>query len=817
MTINDKKYTYDDMVNDKVPNWYRVVTVSGKSTAFNFNGDDGLILERSEDNGVNWTIIDLLGAGSDSGPITPTGSGNGVVHVETSTTTTSSDLNDTPGGYYWDNTSAAGKVLSTNRFYLTRLSNVRSGEDAVAGNTATFATLGTEWTGEGIGGGKTMDDYCNSGTLFSTVAQYDYAKYYTDYVTYTESWDAADNNDGTMSITFGPGKLKELACKKLRITVRDSEDNTKSAQIEYSVPIIVKDGEVTTMDEIFSEHEKEDCKVCDVAILNGGVLTKANPATPAQITNDREEVYNVDVYAGGELYIPAGTEYTVNTLTVRSVGDGVGLVDVQGTLNCNNSTLIHYKRLHNVGSDYRWYYFTLPYDCNVNEVTFSNGEPALHGVDFEIDWYDGEQRAQCQADGNWKSVAVHPEFPNIIKAGYGYTIAIEKQAGHDNTTLLFPMANFEEVNDQLAVPVGNWGAGDDAVPVNHKGWNVVGNPFLTKYKAQEDIDINGELRAGLLEYSVTEKGWIQTTNPTVNYVTIAYDGGKSGYDQWPLTNHLFNPFHSYIIQAGGDTEKDNLRVLFKNAYKRHHGASMIRRTDSEIEAGELEPVWLQVDLSNASGEKDVTTLILSDRYTPDYDMTYDLAKWRGSSYKRYTKPVLASTLNGYELVFNAIPDSVAKNRVPLTYYTRTQGTMEFQLSGAYNWGVLEEVMLHDDLLGVDHNLLTDGAYTFTANAGETSNRFSISAKVNRYKAPNVATGMDLVELQNVQIFTRDHTLLLNGLEKGTQVYVFDMSGRLVGRQLATLPYMQFNIPVSGVYNIRLVGQKAGFTLRALVQ
>ena len=58
---------------------------------------------------------------------------------------------------------------------------------------------------------------------------------------------------------------------------------------------------------------------------------------------------------------------------------------------------------------------------------------------------------------------------------------------------------------------------------------------------------------------------------------------------------------------------------------------------------------------------------------------------------------------------------------------------------------------------------------------------------------------------------------INGLEPGTQVYIFDMSGRLVGRQVATIAYMNFNVPAFGVYNIRLIGQKAGTTLRALVQ
>ena len=811
MEIDGKTYDYDDMKADRVPGWYHVETGTG-ITRFNFNGDDGLILERSTDGFESWTVIDLLGAGTKAAPATPTGSGNGVVHTESRENTTSSDLNDTPGGYYWDATSAAGKVLSTNRFYLMRLSDVHSGYDAVEKNTESFVTLGEEWTGRGIGGGGAMVDFCGSGDLFSEVAQYDYAKYYTAYVPYEDKWTAHDNGDGTFTIQFNSGELAKLSCKQLQITVKDAVDNSKTAQVEYRVPIIVASGSSVTTDELFNKHDKDECKVCDVAILNGGVLEKSKPTTPAQVAADREQVYNVDVYGGGELYIPSGTTYTVNTLTIRSKGDAVGVVDVQGKLIRNNHTLIHSKRFHNVGADWRWYYFSLPYDCNVSEVTFSNGDPAVHGVDFEIDWYDGASRASSQANGNWRSIATHPEHPNIIKAGYGYTIAVEEKTGHQNISLIFPMANFTEAT-QVPVSVGNWGAGDDDVPVNHKGWNVVGNPFLTRYKAQEGLDINGELRAGELVYS--GNGWTQTDNG-INYATIPINGGQDSYYQEALTNRNFDPFQSFIIQVGGDAERNDLAVQLKNAYKYKHPYSIVQRQESEYEVDENTPVWLRLNLNNANGESDQTTILISDHYTAEYDMQRDLAKWRGTSYKYYTRPVLASVYGGHELAFDALPDSIVADRVPLTYYSRNAGTMRFELSGAYNWQALEEVILYDAQKNTQHNLLTSGAYEFQAAAGEVGNRFSISAKVNRRKEPTIHTDIDLVDMQNVVLTVQDRNLLINGLEEGTTVYVFDMSGRLVGRQTGQT-FMRFTVPATGVYNVRLEGQQAGITLRAIVQ
>lgn len=769
MEIDGKIYTYEDMTAGKVPNWYRVETDNAtEQKALNFGGNASVIFERTEDNGVSWSAIDLLGAGNLSAPLQPTGSGNGQVG-------THSGINDNPG-FYWDASSAAGKILSTNRFYLTRLSSVKSGLNAVEKNTATFVTLGEEWDGGGVGTtDDKMTDYCESGGLFSDVATYNYAGYYTDYEKITEGWTANNNGDGTLTIQFDPGKLAELACKKIKISVTDATDATKKAQVEYRVPIIVKESTDVTQSALFNSHDKDECKVCDVAILNGAVLTKSKPADAAEVAADRDQVYNVDVYAGGELYVPTGTEFKVNTLTVRSKGDAVGLVDVQGKLTRNNSTLIHSKRFHNVDPDWRWYYFSLPYDCNVSEVTFSNGDPALHGADFEIDWYDGEHRASSQANGNWVSIASHPDYPNVIKAGYGYTIAVEGKAGHDNVSLHFPMANFKEVSTQVVVPVGNWGAGDDAVEVNHKGWNVVGNPYLNMYKAQAGLDINGALRVGYLE--VQSGKWVQDAEGArnINYATIPLDGGKSGYDQQALTNHEFNPFQSFIIQVGGDAPRSDLQILLKNAYKKKR-ASIVMRKDSEYEAEENAPVWLPLNISNSDGEKDQTTIIISDNYTDEYDMTYDLAKWRGSSYKRYTKPVIASVYGGYELAFNALSDESAANIIPLTVFTKNSGEMTFELSRGQGSGALEEVILHDSKLNVNHNLLTNGKYQVYVNAGETSDRFSLSARVNRKKEPQIATDIFITDAPDGAV----RKLLIDGniyIQRGNRIY--DITGKPV--------------------------------------
>ena len=190
---------------------------------------------------------------------------------------------------------------------------------------------------------------------------------------------------------------------------------------------------------------------------------------------------------------------------------------------------------------------------------------------------------------------------------------------------------------------------------------------------------------------------------------------------------------------------------------------------------------------------------------------------RGSSYPRFTLPVLASLTADQELAFNAVPDSVAEKKIPLTCFSKDGGEMRLELSNRYQWGPLTEVILHDAEFDAHQNLLTDGAYTFNAMKGENKNRFSISIRVNRKQAPTVTTDVNLVDVQNVKVTVRERNILLNGLESGTRIYIFDMNGRLIGNQVATQSFMSFAVPTMGVYNIRLVGQKAGITLRTLVK
>jgi hypothetical protein len=157
-------------------------------------------------------------------------------------------------------------------------------------------------------------------------------------------------------------------------------------------------------------------------------------------------------------------------------------------------------------------------------------------------------------------------------------------------------------------------------------------------------------------------------------------------------------------------------------------------------------------------------------------MQHDLAKWRGSSYRHYTRPVLASVYGGHELAFNALPDSIVADKVPLTLFSKNDEEMTFELSKSYASGALEEVILHDAKMNVNHNLLQNGEYHVYVNAGETSDRFSISARVNRKKDPQIITDFPIIDASEGIV----RKLLINGniyIQRGNRMY--DITGKQI--------------------------------------
>ena len=808
MTIGGKTYKYADMEAGKVPQWYCLGDPKIYNTKVNdvnqfvFNGDDGLILERWDQQTGKWVAIDLLGAGTSAAPAYPEGNGNGQIQKDNTKYKINGSnvaLNDDEG--FWAMVSGINIPLSTNRYYLVRKKEVKSGANAVAQNKTKFATLATEWEGTPIGGDASAMAF--SGKMFSEVGQYDFSSYYSVYEELTSvnntTTNFVDLKDGTWSIKVD--NLEQYACHVLRLDIRNKNNLSEVlARVEYQVPIVVKEvkeGEITTTDAIFMNHDAEECSTCDVVVLDNATLKTE--------IGGRDVINDIEIYPNGKLWLPSDGNLSVNRLIMRSFGDNMPRLSYFGSLNRTDKNIYFDKRI----KEDRWYWFTLPFDCEVADISERGSkEPLKYGSDFAIMYYDGANRATGVQSGNWKLFT-----GNTLKAGVGYIVAVTTKKGHAYMELRFPMCNadLDDVSrNAIYVPVRAYGANTSARP-NDKGWNLIGNPYLDNYKKG---NLTEPLTVGTLEQVIVDgrTEWVLNTEvgKDLRYVVVPINGGLDGYKHIPVNSTEIDPFISYFVQVDGNSDGEELSVEFRET---NLPLAAIRSNIIDNDIAD-EPVWVGLRIENAYGDADETTLLIADTFTDEYDMMDDLAKWRADDYQYLDMPVLATLSNDDELAFNALPQESAELGVPLSYFVAADGTYTFSLIEDYdNTDKLEIVELHDKLTGTVTDLL-HAPYVFESDRIEDANRFTLSARIK--KSPDILTNTFDYSISDVTATASQRQLLFSSLPLGAKVWVFTSDGRLVSFTPSTTDStLHLVLPENGVYNIRIESNDGFATLKTI--
>lgn len=742
--------------NSGFEHYYRLTT-----PFMQFNGDDAVALFDPSGN-----MVDLIGAGTKAGGL----------NTSSLVAASGSDGNvngfmDNPGGWYTENGYQVlenngenpNYKLSSNRCLLIRRNHVKSGADAVERNQTDFLTLGDyeylgenyegEWRGLEIPGhsgsaGKTAS--CNG---FNEVGSYDYNAYYAkfDSITSVEELSGNKNKDGTYTIPIP--QLDTLSCTMLRVKVYEGTEEKASA--EYKVPIMVE-GSKKTNNEIFKKHEIPTCKECDVVILRNATLEKTDEA------NDRDEVRNLMIYPGGKLVVPSDKgDYTVQSVQFRVEKENAPLAKLIGNLITKDQQVIVSRRIKND----RYYFFSLPYDCNIADIHWANGEPATIGVDYQIVEYDGARRAN---EGSGSGVTPHwtPVSGTQLKAGVGYNIAVSSSLVKE---LIFPMAiggtnltNIENTKTAKTVAIHQYT--NAGTTINNHNWNLVAHPYVSAFEPYE----GDKITAGILEYtepaSPGEQGTWEFKNTSNVYLTMpSFNNNAITYTQ-TLAGDItsIDPFLAVFVQGAGEgdlTFEQSGRKL--SAPARHLAAAA---------EDEDESIFVGVTLSG-NGESDQTCVRIRPDFTDEYQLGYDLDKF----VTFYTsRPQVYMKTPSYRLAFQAVSDEVAKSTfLPMGVYCYQAGTYTFGLNDRFPTDEVEAVYLFDKQTGFTTNLLYD-TYSFSATKQVyTNTRFSLNVIVNR-RAPQTATGMENAHAPNEVV----RKILINGhvyIQRGGVIY--DVTGK----------------------------------------
>lgn len=726
--------------------------------------------------------------------------------------------------------------LSTNRCLLVRKNTVTSGADAVRLDTtsynpntepakcaAAFQTLRTEWGGVHVPEWEDKKTATCNGMGY--VAGFDYSDYYVTMETFSDDQTIGGYGNGDGTFTIPLPHLDTLACKLIRIQL--AKDGSVIASSDPKVPIVV-DSDMSTNSKEFYKHSIDTCKVCDVVVRDKATLTKATTGAD----KDRAELQNITVYSGSHLVIPSGaTDLRAKSIVLRSLDDTVSTASFTGgvTFKDKGYRVYHSKR---VKQD-RWYWISLPYTCSTSKITWQDGTKATIGTDFHLKYYDGAQRAATQQGGCWKEYT-----GSTIQPGVGYILSVEQRVGHTYRELIFPMDTISEGEEVKGVPVDDYGAGESITP-NHKGWNLVGNPYMTYYQRNK-INAGDKNLPALTVGKLIPRDSIDAANPlrtihtyTIDvsggnnapFITVPKDQGNSEYEQKLIMDHDLPPFISYFVQIGNNTPvatqqyvnfaKEDLTITPSNLLPASY---ICRRAVEEEEVDPQETVLVTLRMKNHDQEADETTFIISDQYSADYEIGSDLGKWFGDHYKDYTKPVLYSKAkNGDKLVFYSLPDASAEQWIPLGFWggNVTQPITFSLRRNNRKLDYVKSVMLHDKTQNTYTELL-ENDYQFAPGSQTKLNGSRFEVKVLLERPKNVPTGLENIH-EGLYAYANGLQLVVVGLPEQASVWIYDAVGHLIASE-ATVNYMRtYTMPAQGVYFVRVHSAAGQQTLRTIVK
>lgn len=787
------------------PDWYN----ANSHLALQFSGKNTIALVDND------TIIDIIGAFSSSavtnissaqfasGTVKPSWGDDRGFTCAGGDNIKTKDVTETDYG------------LSTNRCLLIRLNTVKDGLDAVARNVnGLFNTLCEEWGGFHIDKANSVDNgQTESCEGMAYVGAFDYNEYFDRYEPISDTLkitaEGVRQPDGTFRISAGDIKMegfkdfRDLACSSIKIQGFKQGETQPSTTLDYKVPIIVKADAQTDDAALFDigGQGRTICPDCDVVIRDAAKLQVVKGGY-----NQLRDVY---VYPTGRLQIEDGRAYNARRVYVSSDLNTVGYALVEGTLSAILG-VGHYKRIDALA----WYDFSLPYDCKVADIARSNGKTlGEYGTDWFIKYYDGQKRANTgtpngAAPTNWE----HVPATGTLKAGVGYIIGLgglhEVAPNLPQYKVRISLPNvsgqvYTETNtsNQTRPVTGYTGPKAEELPC-HRGWNYIGNPFISLFDGSEQ---NPEWSTDLLLNGYYTDGLTGQTYDYEKYpdIYVAVDEGTNGLTDWVQTKASaakLLPFRAFFVQAVSDGYTD----FAKQARTLPNMAPARRATErgSEVSAFDL----VLTDSKQAQGSARVK---MGDGFCKVYEVGHDMVRMINKR-QAYPQPYTIDSA-GYSMICHAIDRETPVNQtIPVGFYTRTKGTYTFSIDRMEGMGDYAAVYLEDN---VEHTVtdLLQGAYTFSAAAGTTDGRFSIYLRENK-----VPTEMAGHEGQEPVIYRHGDAIVIESLPVGAQVRIVDAVGRVLHRQRADGRPITFSTPVRGAYVIQVTSGNDSYSIKTIL-
>lgn len=392
---------------------------------------------------------------------------------------------------------------------------------------------------------------------------------------------------------------------------------------------------------------------------------------------------------------------------------------VKGEMRAENVTI----NLWNATN--RWQFVSFPFDVKVSDIV-----PVDSTTSWVIRGHSGAERAAGNAAAVWQNLSAD----DVLQAGKGYIMQCykpnDKNGNYDAaqftvrplTTTVNRQQIFNADNRTVALE-------EHLAEFEHnRSWNLIGNPYPSYFDTR------------FLDFGAPFMVWNSNNQ---NYE--AYSPVDDSY--------ILAPAEAFFVQRPVDQEnitflKDGRQTdRYARTLVEEEPASAPQRIraayDSNAHTAAQRTVF-NITLAKDGQQADRTRVVINEAATMQYDLSRDAAKFTG------TEPAVSQifTING--------ATRYAINERPLNNGQALLG-LHFGTDGTYTIGLSNQpdgqVTLEDRLTGTRLQLNGTAGYSFTAKAGDSTDRF-----VLHFDA--VATGINAATANEAD--RNDDTYTLDG-------------------------------------------------------
>ena len=458
-----------------------------------------------------------------------------------------------------------------------------------------------------------------------------------------------------------------------------------------------------------------------------------------------------------------------------------------------------------------WYQISFPYDVYIGRTSGGadpligvvnplTGKQLVRGDDFQVQYYDGQKRAEVgkNVDTIWVTL---PASETVMKKGVGYRVAVKltKLAADTagaamgrfsvdfyakSSPKITELFNRDIKGVDLAYPyTGHW-AYDD----NSYGWNAIGGLNSTEYL----------VNSSTIEYPDPVYYWGDATGKWEELYPSAETGTLRPYA---------------VIFVKTKTNNADFLTFLKTRVASNHGGFTYVGNGSGLT---VEPEGDIFRSSSSASTEDLLELQLADAKNAftskiyfQFDDAYTSAfkSAEGDAIRLETKSTVAPIVwavsyNEHDVKYITFVDRLpyGEHEVPLGVNIPAAGEYNFSMREVFNEKI-KSAVLWDKVTNIKTELFTSG-YSFKSTGSiNLESRFVILLNKS-------ITSIDQIGgTSEIYAFAENNVLTVKNLNTGDKVQVLDMAGRLVASGEASGDTYSVTLNQKGVYVVNARGEK----------